>query len=141
MALEQPSYNLKNVGVTLLGGVKGIITSVNIERKPLYANRTAGSSWPQQQTAIGEDFPTIDCEGWNSDEIHFKDVPPNTPIDSFDLTSNDDADESILQSDFFTKFPVDSMAIGPSSTTLNGTDNSMVRFSIVSNVLNVGNTP
>jgi hypothetical protein len=136
MALNQKFYNLKNVEITTLGGLVAIATNIRIKRNPVFIDRTAGSSGTEQSVYNMENKPDITIEGFNSDELHFADLVPNDPITSFTVLSPDDSSASLLQSDFFTKWPTSGMVIGDVGTELDGTSSSKWTLPIVAGVLN-----
>lgn len=118
MPLEQKFYSLQNVRITLNSGVVADATEIKIARKLLTENRKAGSSLVPQLVIVGEDTPDITIKGWNSDDLSFADLKPGDGISAFTLLSTEAETPSILQSDFFTKFPVSGMCIGDTDTTL-----------------------
>jgi hypothetical protein len=136
MALNQKYYNLKNVQVTTLGGLVTIITNLSIKRNPTFIDRTAGPSLTEQRVYNGEKAPEIMMEGFNDDTLSFADLVPNDPIESFTVLSPDDSSASLLQSDFFTKWPVSAMVIGAVDTAWEGENCSKWKVPIEAGILN-----
>ncbi|HEX8834974.1 MAG TPA: hypothetical protein VF719_12275 [Abditibacteriaceae bacterium] len=118
MALTKKAYSLKNVRITFLGGLVADATKITIKRKPEFKGRRAGSSYTNQRVLNGEEEPDIEVEGWNSDNLAFGDLVPGTPIESFTLLSTETGTPSIMQTDFFTKWPVAGMCLGETETTI-----------------------
>lgn len=136
MALGQTFYNLKNLRATMISGKSLNIVSLQIKRNPIYAPKFPGQAVVSSQVFMGENPPDITAEIYNDDQVAFGDIAPNTPLDSFTLLSPNDADMSFLQSDFFTKFPVNKMVFGSIDTTLDGSTVSTLKVPILCNVLN-----
>lgn len=134
MALDQEFYMLQNTTIVLKNGARADVTNVTIKRNPVYVSRRVGEV--DQQVFSHENKPDIMVEGFNTSDFHFADMIPNEPIEEFELTSDNDADASLLQSDFFTKFPVDQMVFGAVETGFDLENPSKWRCPIECNVLN-----
>lgn len=128
---------LQGVTIELLGGPVLDKTEVSIDWQGLYTLRTGGSYIPKQ-VFLGFDLPTVTVKFFNTDNNAFKDFYPNMPIQSFDVTSDLDADESILHNKFFTLFPVDDMVAKRIQTGVNPQNPSECTLEIGFNVLNTG---
>jgi hypothetical protein len=137
MPLEEKYYSLQNVRITLNTGVVADATEIKIARKLLLENRKAGSSLVPQLVIVGEDTPDISIKGWNSDDLNHADLTPGAAITSFTLLSTESGTPSILQTNFFTLFPVTSMVIGDTDTTL-GDKPSEWNTKVVPGVMNRG---
>lgn len=112
-----PYLSLKNVRLTLNTGVVVDCTEIQIPRTLEFADRTAGGATVKQKVKMEHDC-VIKIVGFNSSDLSFGDLVPGARITAFTLLSTAATTPSILQSDFFTLFPVASMMIGNTDTTL-----------------------
>src|SRR5688572_11579144 len=107
MAATTEKYlNLKNVQLTMLSGVVLDCINIRVKRNPIFIDRTAGASLTEQSVYNGENKPDIMIEGFNSDDLSFGELIPNDPITAFTVLSTEAGTPSVLQSDFFTKWPI-----------------------------------
>lgn len=118
MGLTNKYYSLKNVRVTLNTGVIVDITEIKIKRSWEKTARNAGSTLTEQTVILMEKMPEISMKGWNADSISFSTLSGWTGITSFTLLSTETGTPSILQTDFFTKWPVTGMTVGDVDTTI-----------------------
>ena len=135
MPLTLDSYQLQNVDITLNTGTVLAKTSVTMKRNPVYAPHTGGAL-VGNQVFMREDPPDIMVEFFNTADLHFGQLIPNTGLSAFDIKSTETGTPSILQSDFFTKFPVDGMVIGEVETGYDPDAPSKCKVPIKCNVLN-----
>lgn len=129
--------NLKNVRITLNTGVIAVATSISISRKLEIKDRTNGGSKREQRVLNKEMAPEITIEGWNTKDLSFGDLTPGAAITALAVkaTSND---ASVLQSAFFTDWPIVGMCIGDTDTSLGESEPSKWKTKIEAGILNPG---
>lgn len=119
MALTNKYYSLKNVRLTLNTGVVVDVTEIKIKRSWEKVARNAGSTLTEQTVILMEKMPEISIKGWNADNISFSTLTGWTGITALTLLSTETGTPSLLQTDFFTKWPVTGMSVGDIDTTIN----------------------
>ena len=135
MPLAAKYYSLKNVRVTLNSGVVADLTEIKIKRSWEKVTRNAGSTLTEQTVIKMEKKPEITITGWNADATNFSNLTGWTAITAFTVLSTEATTPSLLQSDFFTKWPVSGMTIGEIDTSISD-DPSKWTASIDAGVLN-----
>lgn len=116
------------------GQVVADATEIQVPRTLEKFDRTSGGS-AVIQTVLGRHNVILKVMGWNSDNLSAGLLIPGTRLTAFTLLSTESGTPSVLQSDFFTKFPVTGMALGDTDFTL-GNDPSKWTTEIICNALN-----
>ncbi len=137
-ALAEKSYNLKNVRLTFQSGTVADATELRIKRKIEFRDRTAGGALREQRVINKELAPEISFVAFNSDDLTFADLIPGDPITALTALSTETGTPSILQSGFFTDWPLAGMCIGDIETAYNEKDSSTFTCPIECGVLNPG---
>lgn len=139
MALAAKSYNLKNGRLTLNSGVVVNLIRFKVNRKLELRDRTAGKSLTQQQVINKEMQPDIEIEVFSEGgELTMADFSPGDAVTALTFLSTETGTPSLLQSDFFTKWPVSGMCIGDVSSEWNEKDSNTFTIPIHAGILNPG---
>lgn len=129
--------SLQNVKLTLNTGQIADCKDLQISRKGTFKDRIIGNG--KTDRVYAREDASIKIKGFNGTEVGFADFSPNMGFSALAVEFDDqDAQaQSLLQSDFFTEFPVSKWAVENVDTGLNPDDPSEWTVDLLPRVLNV----
>lgn len=113
MARELNRYPGRKVRITFINGVVSNWITLNINHRVELEEAKASGSLVMQRVVIHEDADA-DMEFFNSAELNSANICANVPVEQFDFETAEAGNDSLLPSDFFTKFPVNTWIISES---------------------------
>ena len=109
-AIALPALTLRNVRLTFNTLTTINATKITIHREAEDQKKTAGSSGVVQRI-LGPQDSDISVEFWNDNNFSTADLPFGTLLSALSLLDTEATPVSVLQSDYFTKFPPTTWAV------------------------------
>jgi hypothetical protein len=134
--MATPFFNMKNVEVLAGDSVPVDVISLHVKRNNEWIDRPSGRSKLGQRVHNMENPPDIELEFNQTSDFHAGMIVPNTLVGTFSVDPEDPDTATLLQSDFFTKWPLSGMVWGDPDTTLEGDSTSTIKVPILAGVLN-----